>query len=132
MRAQRVCRVCGRRFSWRRKWADCWEQVRYCSAACRRRGVRAIDRRIESQLLAMLDACPAGSTVCPTEVAIRISADGMHWRDLLEPVRMATRRLQHAGELEILQSGRRVDPDTARGPLRLRRCRGAAQQRFRD
>jgi hypothetical protein len=132
MGAHRVCRVCGRRFGWRRKWAKCWEQVRYCSAACRRRGVRAIDRRIEIELLELLDACPASGTVCPTEVARCINADGMHWHDLLESVRMAARRLRHAGELEILQSGRPVDPDTARGSLRLRRCRGAAQQRFRD
>lgn len=132
MHTHRVCRVCGRRFGWRRKWAGCWEQVRFCSAACRRRGVRAIDRTIETELLAQLDACPAGSTVCPTEVARRIDADGMRWRDLLEPVRMAARRLQYAGKLEILQSGRRVDPDTARGSLRLRRARGAAQQRLRD
>ena len=132
MRAHRVCQVCGRRFAWRRKWAKCWEQVRYCSAACRRRGVCAIDRRIETELLKLLDACPAGETVCPTEVARRIDADGMHWRDLLEPVRMAARRLHHAGELEILQSGRRVDPDTARGSLHLRRCRGAVKRPFRD
>jgi hypothetical protein len=106
--------------------------VRYCSAACRRRGLRAIDRHIEAELLVLLDACPAGSTVCSTDVAQRIETNGMHWRELLEPVRMAVRRLQHAGELEILQSGRRVDPDTARGSLSLRRCRGAAQQRLRD
>ncbi|MCK6393919.1 DUF2256 domain-containing protein [Zoogloea sp.] len=22
--------------SWRRKWARCWDEVRYCSDACRR------------------------------------------------------------------------------------------------
>ncbi|PTU74010.1 DUF2256 domain-containing protein [Pseudomonas mangrovi] len=37
--AQKLCAVCGRPFSWRRKWARCWEQVRYCSQRCRgRRG----------------------------------------------------------------------------------------------
>ncbi|KAF0674980.1 DUF2256 domain-containing protein [Profundibacterium mesophilum] len=33
---QKLCRTCGRPFSWRRKWARDWESVLYCSAACRR------------------------------------------------------------------------------------------------
>ncbi|NCO19214.1 MAG: DUF2256 domain-containing protein [Gammaproteobacteria bacterium] len=32
----RTCRVCKRPFSWRRKWRDCWDEVRYCSERCRR------------------------------------------------------------------------------------------------
>ncbi|MCQ8241873.1 DUF2256 domain-containing protein [Rhizosaccharibacter radicis] len=30
------CARCGRPFSWRRKWARCWDEVRFCSDACRR------------------------------------------------------------------------------------------------
>ncbi|WVM89555.1 DUF2256 domain-containing protein [Halopseudomonas pachastrellae] len=33
---QKLCAVCGRPFSWRRKWAACWDEVRYCSERCRR------------------------------------------------------------------------------------------------
>jgi hypothetical protein len=32
----KVCPVCGRPFTWRRKWASTWEEVRYCSERCRR------------------------------------------------------------------------------------------------
>lgn len=32
----KTCVQCGRPFTWRRKWALVWEQVRYCSDACRR------------------------------------------------------------------------------------------------
>ncbi|WP_084294618.1 DUF2256 domain-containing protein [Asaia prunellae] len=32
----RVCPVCQRPFTWRKKWARDWENVRYCSDACRR------------------------------------------------------------------------------------------------
>jgi hypothetical protein len=32
----RVCASCGRPFSWRKKWARNWDQVRYCSDRCRR------------------------------------------------------------------------------------------------
>ena len=30
------CTVCGRPVSWRKAWAKNWEQVLYCSEACRR------------------------------------------------------------------------------------------------
>ncbi|MFN3680142.1 DUF2256 domain-containing protein [Thermosynechococcus sp.] len=33
----KICVVCGRPFQWRKKWADCWEEVKYCSERCRRR-----------------------------------------------------------------------------------------------
>ncbi|MGA0039593.1 MAG: DUF2256 domain-containing protein [Pirellulales bacterium] len=31
------CAFCGRPFTWRKKWAACWEQVKYCSQACQQR-----------------------------------------------------------------------------------------------
>ncbi|MBB42681.1 MAG: hypothetical protein CMM44_02830 [Rhodospirillaceae bacterium] len=30
----KTCNVCKRNFVWRRKWADNWEQVKYCSKRC--------------------------------------------------------------------------------------------------
>ncbi|MDH4014706.1 MAG: DUF2256 domain-containing protein [Chromatiales bacterium] len=33
----KTCACCGRPFAWRRKWAHCWPEVRYCSQRCRRR-----------------------------------------------------------------------------------------------
>ncbi|MCO4848012.1 MAG: DUF2256 domain-containing protein [Yoonia sp.] len=30
------CATCGRPFTWRKKWAKVWADVRYCSDACRR------------------------------------------------------------------------------------------------
>ncbi|HDS1046077.1 MULTISPECIES: DUF2256 domain-containing protein [Pseudomonas] len=36
----KVCVVCGRPFTWRKRWARCWEQVRYCSERCRRSAPR--------------------------------------------------------------------------------------------
>ena len=36
---QKVCPVCQRPFTWRRKWARDWDQVRYCSERCRRQRI---------------------------------------------------------------------------------------------
>lgn len=32
----KVCFTCGRPFTWRKKWAKDWEQIKYCSDACRK------------------------------------------------------------------------------------------------
>lgn len=34
---QKLCAACNRPFTWRKKWARDWEQVRFCSEACKRR-----------------------------------------------------------------------------------------------
>ncbi|MCU0354719.1 MAG: DUF2256 domain-containing protein [Cytophagales bacterium] len=31
----KVCPACGRLFAWRKKWANCWDEVKYCSDRCR-------------------------------------------------------------------------------------------------
>ncbi|WP_444452482.1 DUF2256 domain-containing protein [Rhodobacter capsulatus] len=33
---QKLCACCGRPFTWRKKWAREWENVRFCSDRCRR------------------------------------------------------------------------------------------------
>lgn len=39
----KICAVCGLPFTWRRKWARDWEEVRYCSERCRRHRSTADD-----------------------------------------------------------------------------------------
>ncbi|MBC45174.1 MAG: DUF2256 domain-containing protein [Thalassospira sp.] len=45
----KVCPVCGRPFTWRKKWADVWDEVKYCSERCRRRKDQASDQSSEAQ-----------------------------------------------------------------------------------
>jgi len=33
----KICVVCNRPFTWRKKWEKVWDEVRYCSDACRRK-----------------------------------------------------------------------------------------------
>ncbi|MEL6222914.1 MAG: DUF2256 domain-containing protein [Cyanobacteria bacterium J06627_8] len=37
----KICPVCQRPFAWRKKWKDCWDDVKYCSERCRRRRSQA-------------------------------------------------------------------------------------------
>lgn len=32
----KTCPTCQRPFLWRKKWARCWDEVRFCSDACRK------------------------------------------------------------------------------------------------
>ncbi|NBW31811.1 MAG: DUF2256 domain-containing protein [bacterium] len=36
-RPEKICVVCGRPFQWRKRWERVWDEVKYCSDACRRR-----------------------------------------------------------------------------------------------
>ena len=117
--ADRFCAACGRQIEWRRRWADVWDEIRYCSDACRRRRPGARDRRLEAAILALLEQRARGATICPSEAARWVAGVG-EWRPLMEPARRAARRLVAAGRAEITQGGHPVDPSTARGPIRIR------------
>lgn len=114
------CVVCGRRITWRRKWERDWDEVRHCSAGCRRRGLTEVDRRLEAAIDALLGARARRATICPSEAARHVDPEG--WRELMEPARMAARRLVGTGAVEVVQGGRVVDPSTAKGPIRIRRA----------
>ncbi|WP_230594707.1 DUF3253 domain-containing protein [Rhodococcoides fascians] len=76
------------------------------------------DKELEDKIRTLLDARSRDATICPSDVARALSDDG--WRELMEPVRRAARRMVDAGEIEITQKGSVVDPSTARGPIRIR------------
>ncbi|MFI5937938.1 DUF2256 domain-containing protein [Actinoplanes sp. NPDC051494] len=101
----KTCASCGRTITWRKSWAADWDQVRWCSGACRRRGYRAADRELDSLLLA------AVGRVRRLPLA---GVDGDR-----EEVRRAARRLAAAGRVRWIQTGRPVDPSTARGDVEI-------------
>ena len=119
---EKVCAACGRRFSWRKKWARTWDDVKYCSDACRRGKVSRSDAELERRITALLADRSPGATICPSEIARAAATNGDDWRPLMEPVRRAGRRLAERGKVEFTQAGRVVDPTTAKGPVRLRRA----------
>ncbi len=82
--------------------------------------MRPVDRELEAAIIELLDRRAGGATICPSEAARAVDPDG--WRELMEPARMAARRLVAAERVEITQRGRVVDPSTAKGPIRIRRA----------
>lgn len=39
---EKLCETCGRPYRWRKKWADVWGNLRYCSERCRRNKRNAV------------------------------------------------------------------------------------------
>ncbi len=116
----KTCVSCGRVMTWRKSWERNWDEVKYCSDACRKNRVSDTDRELEASILDLLDRRKVGATICPSESARAVG--GEDWRELMEPARRAARRLVDAGEVEITQQGRVVDPSTAKGPIRIRKA----------
>lgn len=120
----KTCSSCGRTIEWRKKWERNWDGVRYCSEICRRSKPNDTDRALEASILLLLSHRTGGDTICPSEAARAVGGPAEEdWRPLMEPARRAARRLVAAGEIEITQKGRTVDPSTAKGPIRLRKRR---------
>jgi hypothetical protein len=116
--ATKPCVSCGRVITWRKKWERNWDEVRYCSDACRSRKVSSIDQSLGETILSLLSTRQPTASICPSDAARIVG--GEQWRDLMEPARAAARRLVNEGRVEITQQGRTVDPSTAKGPIRIR------------
>ena len=109
--------------TWRKSWERNWDDVRYCSDACRKRRVDDADLALETAIIELLDARARDASICPSEAARVVGGD--EWRALMEPARRAARRLVASGAVQITQKGRVVDPSTAKGPIRIRRVAGS-------
>ncbi len=119
--AEKVCVRCGRTMQWRAKWAKNWEQVKYCSDQCRRTRATATDSALEDAIVTLLGARARDASICPSEAARQVG--GESWQSLMEPTRMAARRLVAQGKVQITQGGKVVDPSRAKGPIRIRLAR---------
>ena len=124
--AAKDCAACGRTITWRKKWERDWDNVRFCSDACRSRGHSAASRQqdhaLEQMILALLHARGQGKTICPSEAARAVAASDVRelWQPLMEPARAAARRLVAAGKIVVTQQGVVIDASTAKGAIRLR------------
>ena len=69
------------------------------------------------QILALLRARGPDKTICPSEL---LSDEDKQNPALMEEVRASARTLASQHLIEFTQRGKIVEPDTAKGPIRLR------------
>lgn len=78
-----------------------------------------LNDRLTSSIRALAAHRGRESSICPSDAARAVA--GADWRSLMDDARDAARHLARAGEVEILQRGRVLDPDGDwRGPVRIR------------
>ena len=73
---------------------------------------------LEQVILGLLRQRQSGASICPSDAARAARSEG--WRALMDDVRAAAARLADRGQVEVTQRGQKVDPGTARGPIRIR------------
>jgi hypothetical protein len=71
---------------------------------------------IETEIATQVAARGAGKTICPSEVARALS---VQWRASMPDVRRVAGEMVRDGRIVATQGGVSVDPETARGPIRL-------------
>ncbi len=118
---EKTCAHCGRKFERRRMRDIDWQEMRYCSAACRRETKRRVHSDLEVAIRSLLARRSPTATICPSEAARALFGD--EFRAYMEDTRRAARRMALREELVITQKNRRVDPSSFRGPIRIGRGR---------
>jgi hypothetical protein len=73
---------------------------------------------IETTILRLLRALPAGKTISPTDAANALMP-GPQWHVLMTPIRRVAVRLALEGRLVIYRKGKPVDPNDFKGVYRL-------------
>jgi len=89
--------------------------------ACDADGPTAAD--IEARILDLLAARSPAATLCPSEVARALAADGDDWRAWMPRVRHVAQALATAGRIAVTRGGVPVDALAGGGPIRLGRPR---------
>jgi len=62
---EKTCPVCQRPFTWRKKWAKDWDNVRYCSERCRRARSTQPSRRQTTSFLYLINSDSAALIAFP-------------------------------------------------------------------
>ncbi len=76
-------------------------------------------QRLASATRALLRHREPEATICPSDVARVVG--GSRWRTILDETRSVIGELRTDGTVRVTQKGHDVDPETARGPIRVAR-----------
>lgn len=83
--------------------------------------------RLTSTILALCRHRGPGRTICPSDAARVVGADG--WRDIMDDARHAAVELADVGRVQILARGEPVPrSEPLRGPVRIRLAVGTEER----
>ena len=109
------CSSCGRPFEKQKRFEKNWDEIKYCSAKCRKERLETKQIELEEFMLKKLTTV---SNICPSQVAEEFyGKDKM--KQMMEPIRCAYRRLHLAKRLKITQKKKQLTSLNFRGPIRI-------------
>ena len=111
----KYCNSCGRPFNKQKRFQKNWEEIKYCSAKCRKDRLELKQVELEDFILKRLKSV---SNICPSEIAIELYGKEK-MRQMMEPVRCACRRLHLRKKIIITQSKKPIKDLNFRGPIRI-------------
>ena len=76
----KVCITCGRVITPRKKWAKNFDEIKYCSDACRK---NKKNKNYENAILDLLNLRGADKSICPSEVLSIEQKQGKHEMELM-------------------------------------------------
>ncbi len=112
----KVCKYCGRLFSWRKKWELNWESVQFCSSKCRNSSTNEIEA-LKVKILDLLKTRGRSKSICPSEI---LDDELKSVKSEMEKVRCAARLLAYENLINITQKGKALEPSSIKGPIRLK------------
>lgn len=105
------CLSCGRPYE--------HNNEKYCSKSCSYERLQKKDLFIEQAITEKLDKIPENSTICPSQIARELFPE--NWRDQMERVRRASRRLVIKQKILITQKSTPVKSLNFKGPIRIKK-----------
>jgi len=109
------CSSCGRPFEKQKRFEKNWDEIKYCSAKCRKERLETKQKDLEEFILKKLTTV---TNICPSQIASELYGEEK-MKQMMEPVRCACRRLQQAKRLKITQNKKPVTSLNFRGPVRI-------------
>ena len=109
------CNSCGRPFDKQKRFEKNWDEIKYCSAKCRKEKLEKNQTELEVFIIEKLSLV---SNICPSQIATEFfGKDRM--KQMMEPVRCACRRLHLADKIKITQGNKPIKTLNFRGPIRI-------------
>lgn len=112
------CQSCGRPFTYQPERSGSQNIVKYCSKKCRREKRDKKEENLEVMIMDLLMIRGRTKSICPSEVARQI--DNENFKEYMEDIRCAARRLVLKEKIEITQKNKLVESLNFKGPIRLR------------
>ena len=64
-----------------KKWANNWDEVKYCSKACRTQRPGDLEERLEQAIIELINVRGTRATICPSEAARSVAPEA--WKPLM-------------------------------------------------